>query len=163
MSNPFHTRSFGNRFADMGDRAEAAFTRVHPKAQHTGLLRPEFSMSRMDARLRYAPDYTLPDGLYEVQGFSSRGDGCLKTKLEKTDALQAWRAIGDVHLWVYDSHRDVYWEAELPDWMEAFHAHATVERFADNGRAYWKLHYTNFPGMPADLPVELAQVVPIAA
>jgi hypothetical protein len=38
--------------------------------------------------------------------------------------------------------------------MDAFHTHATVERFTDNNRAFWQLHYTNFPGTPQPVVAE---------
>jgi hypothetical protein len=55
---------------------------------------------------------------------------------------------------VYDSHKKLFWDAHLPEWMDAFHTHATVERFTDNNRAFWQLHYTNFPGTPQPVVAE---------
>lgn len=146
----FHKQSFSTRFGKMGDAAEAAFLTVNPKAHRTGLDRPEFSMKGMESNLRNIPDYLMPYGFVEVMGFSSRGNGTLKLKLEKADALKAWDFIGPVFMFVWDSGGKRWWQAPIRDWLNACYEHADRERFDDNGALYWNLPYAHFPGGPTD-------------
>ena len=144
----FHNQPFATRFGKMGDAAEAAFLIAHPKAHRTGLDRPEFSMKGMLSNLRNIPDFLMPDGFHEVMGFSSRGNGTLKLKFEKADALKAWDMIGPVHLFVWDSGGKRWWHAPIRQWLDACYMHADRESFSDNGALYWNLPYTHFPGAP---------------
>lgn len=147
----FHRQEFSTRFAKLGDQAEAAFLSVYPKAHRTGLDRPSFSMKGMPSRLRNIPDFLLPDGFVEVMGFSSRGNGTLKLKLEKADALKAWDLIGPVNLFVYDSGGKKYYQAPIRDWLDACYLHADREAFDDNGALYWNLHHRHFPVAASDM------------
>lgn len=144
----FHAQSFQRRFAAMGDQAETAFTTVNPSAHRTGLNRPEFSLQGMPAPMRYAPDFMLPDGFYEVMGIASRGDGQLKLKQEKVDALNLWRVLGPVRLWVYDSSHQRFWTAPLEQWVECCYRYGSVDSFNDNKKMFWRLHHSDFPSDP---------------
>jgi len=141
----FAAKSFTERFSAMGDQAEGAFVGVNPTAHRTGLNRPEFSMRGMPAPMRYAPDYMLSNGFYEVMGIASRGDGKLKLKQEKIDSLNLWRVLGPIYLWVYDSSHRRFWEAPIEDWIERCHKYGTIDRFHDNQKPYWLLHHNDFP------------------
>lgn len=144
----FHKKSFAQRFDAMGDQAETAFLAVNPTAHRTGLNRPDFSMRGMPAPMRYAPDFMLPDGFYEVMGIASRGDGKLKLKQEKIDSLLLWRVLGPLHLWVWDSSQKRFWTAPIDEWVDRCHRHGTLDRFHDNNKPYWLLHHGEFPSEP---------------
>lgn len=144
----FHERPFPARFAVMGDKAEGAFEGLHPNAHRLGLNRPNMSMAKMPATMRYAPDYMIEDMAVEVMGFSSRGNASLKLKCEKLDALQAWALIMPVNLWVYDSARNRYWTAPIRQWATMCQSHAERLFFPDNMRPYWNLPMTAFPDQP---------------
>lgn len=144
----FNEKKWNNRFSTMGDIAEGAFTNVHPEAHRIGLNRPDFDVRGMADTLRYAPDYMLPDGLYEVMGVASRGDSLLKIKFEKLTSLSTWMCIGPVNLFVYDSSKKRYWESSLQEWTKACHKYADVSRFPDNKKPYFALHIDDFPSEP---------------
>ena len=142
----YHERPFNQRIGAMGDKAEAAFTEVNPNAHRLGLNRPALNMRVMHANLRYTPDFLLEDGAYEVMGFSSRGNGTLKLKFDKADALRSWDMLIPTFLWVYDSGMRRYWCAPIRMWLDACYDHATRERFSDNDNLYWDLPFVHFPG-----------------
>lgn len=145
----YYTQPFHLRYAALGDTAETAFLTTHPKAHRLGLSRPQLSVIKMDPNLRYTPDFMLEDGAYEVMGFSSRGNGSLKLKFEKADALRSWDMLIPTHLWVYDSGRKRYWCAPIRDWLDACYHSGERLHFADNHRPYWNLPHAHFPGQPA--------------
>jgi len=141
----FHERPFAQRFGAMGDRAEAAFVEMYPKAHRLGLNRPALNMKQMDAHLRYTPDFMLEDGAYEVMGFSSRGNNCIKLKLEKLTSLLAWDLVVGVNLWVQDSSTSTTWCAPIKQWAKACYARGEMRRFGDNAKPYWELPAEFFP------------------
>jgi hypothetical protein len=149
----YYERPFAARYAAMGDKAESAFSSLHPRAHRLGLNRPSLNMSRMSPEMRYTPDYLLESGAIEVMGFSTRGNGSLKLKCEKLDALRAWSALMPTALWVYDSGKERYWTAPIADWAEACYQHAERLFFPDNLRPYWNLPYQHFPSTPVTLVV----------
>lgn len=144
----FKDKSWNGRYGSMGDTAETAFLGVHPYAHRMGLNRPVFDVRGMADAMRYAPDFMVPDCLYEVMGVASRGDGTLKLKLNKASALQTWQCIGPIRMWIYDSSRKRYWDSPLVDWLKACHKHASVDRFHDNNQPYFALPIENFPSEP---------------
>jgi hypothetical protein len=139
---------WATRLGQMGDTAEKAFESVNPVAHRLGLNRPDFDTRGMPDTMRYAPDYLLPTGLYEVMGCASRGDSLLKTRFDKLTAMSIWQAIGPVNLWIWDSSKKRYWVAPLADWLKAFHKHGSVDRFPDNNKPYFALHIDYFPAEP---------------
>jgi hypothetical protein len=141
----YYERPFPARYAVMGDKAESAFESVHPNAHRIGLNRPKLNMSRMEPALRYTPDYMKEDGVYEVMGFSSRGNASLKLKCEKLDALLRWSSLFATYLWVFDSGRKNTYCAPIGVWAEACYQHAERLHFPDNLRPYWNLSIDNFP------------------
>lgn len=147
----FHERPFSARYAAMGDKAEGAFEALHPKAHRFGLNRPSLNMSKMTPEMRYTPDYLLEDGAYEVMGFSSRGNACLKLKCEKLDALLRWGMLMPTQLWVYDSAKHRYWCAPIGLFAFACYEHAERLFFPDNMRPYWNLPMSVFPTIPIQL------------
>ena len=144
----FNQRPYAHRYSVMGDTAEAAFERVNPNAHRLGVKRPEFSILSLPPVLRHAPDYMMATGLYEVMGISSRGDGTLKLKLEKIESLQKWAMFGPCHLWVWDSGKKRFYCTDINTWVTACHMHATIEKFPDNDKPFWKLHFKDFPVEP---------------
>lgn len=141
----YRDSKWARRYKTMGDTAEEAFMLVHPYAHRFGLNRPNFDVRGMVDAMRYAPDFMVPDCLYEVMGVASRGDSTLKFKLDKASALQTWECIGPVRLWIYDSSKKRHWDASLTEWLTACHNSATFERFLDNKKPYFALHIDNFP------------------
>lgn len=146
----FHQQSFTQRFGTMGDPAEAAFDLVYPKHHKLGLNRPPFYMGGMPAPMRYTPDRMLRDRFVECMGIGR--DGLLKLKDEKLDALYEWRAIGPVHLFVYNSHTNCYYEAPLADWVSQLHFYGTPRTFENDAKAYTELAAAHFPTEPQPLP-----------
>ena len=144
----YFERPFYARYGALGDKAEGVFEDVNPRAHRLGLNRPALNLAKMHPHLRYTPDFLTEDGAYEVMGFSSKGNGSLKLKFEKADALKAWDFIMPTHLWVYDSGAKRYWCAPIRDWLDACYEHAERRWFPDNKRAYWDLPYAHFPGKP---------------
>ena len=147
----YYERPFAARYAAMGDKAETAFSSLHPKAHRLGLNRPSLNMARMTAPMRYTPDFLIEAGAVEVMGFSSRGNAALKLKCEKLDALRAWSALMPTMLWVYDSGRERYWTAPIAEWADACYDHAERLFFPDNLRPYWNLPFNHFPSSPVQL------------
>jgi hypothetical protein len=144
----YKNQPWSSRIKTMGDTAETAFESVHPEAHRLGMLRPSFDTRGMRDTMRYAPDYMLPDGLYEVMGCASRGDSLLKTRFDKLTSMSVWQAIGPVNLWIWDSSKKRYWVAPLNDWVKAFHKFGEVARFPDNNKPYFALHINYFPTEP---------------
>lgn len=145
----FHQRSFAQRWSKMGDTAEKAFVEAHPNAHRLGLDRTTLNTRKMNARLRYTPDYMLEDGAYEVMGFASRGNNVLKLKCEKLDALREWSILIPTKLWVRDSSTGNVYCADIDEWCDACYQHADRKFFEDNNRAYWELKRGNFPALAA--------------
>lgn len=141
----YRDKRWHKRFETMGDTAENAFLEVHPYAHRTGLNRPSFDVRGMVDAMRYAPDFMVPDCLYEVMGCASRGDSLLKVKFDKLSALATWECIGPVRLWIWDSSKKRYWDGTLQEWTKACHKHGEVARFPDNNKPYFALHIDNFP------------------
>lgn len=147
----FHERPFAARYAQMGDRAETAFSSLHPTAHRLGLNRTSLNTSKMSAHMRYTPDFLTELGAWEVMGFSSRGNGVLKLKCEKLDALLAWNLLMPTHLWVYDSARNRCWAAPVNQWASACYSNGERLFFPDNLRPYWNLPMKDFPSAPVTL------------
>ena len=137
--------------AVMGDTAEAAFLELHPEAHRLGLSRPAFAVQATPVNLRYAPDFALQTGAYEVMGFSSRGNKCLKLKLEKARSLMSWALLVPTYLWVWDSAKRRYWEAPIDYWIDACDRNAERLFFEDNLKPYWNLGLEHFPCEPTSV------------
>lgn len=141
----YYERPFPARYAVMGDKAESAFESLNPNAHRLGLNRPKLNMSRMLPAMRYTPDYLTEEGAFEVMGFSSRGNACLKVKCEKLEALLAWTMLFPTYLWVFDSGKNRVCHAPVNDWATACYQHAERLFFPDNMRPYWNLPVEHFP------------------
>lgn len=136
----FHERSFNQRFAEMGDQAEAVYEDARPlgKTIRFGFRRPKgISFKRMPKVMRHAPDFYAESGyLVEVVGLGK--DGILKSfKTEKVEALKVWNRISallgvDLALFIWNSSEQQYvvleWKELLPliakakkKGMETFH------------------------------------------
>jgi hypothetical protein len=89
-SQPFH-----QRFATLGDQAEAVYTDVLPLGNSTrfGFRRPEgIKFSSLPEHLRHTPDFVTATYLVEVVGLGK--DGILKSiKVSKYEALKVWSKI----------------------------------------------------------------------
>lgn len=148
----FHKQSFTKRFATMGDPAEAVFDLVHPRHHKLGLNRPNFNMLNMPVTMRQMPDRMLRDRIVECMGVGR--DRLLKLKVDKEQALVVWEIIGPVWLFVYDSHKGVYYEAPLADWVRQFNAYGSDDMFENDGKRYTALHVKHFPTDPKPVPTD---------
>jgi hypothetical protein len=147
----YNKQSFSKRFAKMGDQAEAACDVVYPKSHELGLNRPKFFMGGMPATMRQTPDRMLRDRLIECMGVGR--DRKLKLKLDKLDVLEVWNEhIGPVWLFVWDSHKQQYYEAPIAQWRDQVRAHGIARTFENDGKAYHELDATHFPSEPHPLP-----------
>ena len=103
-----HDQPFAARFNTMGDIAEAKFEAWADdqdlKWDRMGFNRPDSSMVRWPAFVRYMPDYIGSKNLWEVKGCGR--DGILKLKQENLRALRDWETHLPVHLFVYNSAED---------------------------------------------------------
>jgi len=139
----FHEAPFAQRYAIMGDIAESVFEDVEPKHHRLGYNRPPFYVANLPLMLRNLPDYMIKEGLVEVMGIGK--DKTLKLKVEKLRSLLNWQLIANVELFVYDSHRKQYWRAPITEWELACAEYATMDRFPDDLRPYYRLNSDNFP------------------
>jgi hypothetical protein len=139
----FHEAPFAQRYAIMGDIAESVFEDVEPKHHRLGYNRPPFYVANLPLMLRNLPDYMIKEGLVEVMGIGK--DKTLKLKVEKLRSLLNWQLIANVELFVYDSHRKQYWRAPIMEWELACAEYATMDRFPDDLRPYYRLNSDNFP------------------
>lgn len=139
----FHEAPFAQRYAIMGDIAEAIFEQVEPKHHRLGYNRPPFYVANLPLMLRNLPDYMIKEGLVEVMGIGK--DKTLKLKIEKLRSLLNWQLVANVELFVYDSHRKTYWRAPINEWELACAEFATMDRFPDDNRPYYRLNSDNFP------------------
>jgi hypothetical protein len=92
----------------------------------------------------------LRDRLVECMGIGR--DRKLKIKTEKIAALDEWKSIGPVTLFVFDQHKDVWYEATLEAWVDACHAHGKARTFENDGKAYLELDVKHFPSDPRPVP-----------
>lgn len=145
----FNKQSFDNRYAYLGDTAEAAFDRVHPKHHKLGLNRPKFGLRGVDANIRYTPDRLLPSAFVEVMAIGH--DNTLKLKHEKLEALKAWQRLADTDLFVYHKPRNVYWQAPVRAWSRKFTSHG-VDNIFDDGKTFIALTTDNIPSEPYEVP-----------
>ena len=142
----YRDQNFGQRFAAMGDQAEAVYEAVHPlgRTVRFGWRRPKgISIKLMPNVIRHAPDYYADAGyLIEIMGLGR--DGILKSfKLDKWSALKAWAALcaaGGAKLvfFIWNSHEDTY---AVVDWDGAKRLvnrarHRGIEEFNDGNRYY---------------------------
>lgn len=139
----FHEAPFAQRYAIMGDIAEAVFEHVEPKHHRLGYNRPPFYVANLPLMLRNLPDYMIKEGLCEVMGIGK--DKTLKLKVEKLRSLLNWTMVSSVELFVYDSSRKMYWRAPIFEWEHACAEFATMDRFPDDNRAYYRLNSDHFP------------------
>lgn len=145
----FNAQSFDKRYLFLGDTAEAAFDRVHPKHHKLGFNRPPFSITGMDTRFRYTPDRLIHQGAVEVMAIGH--DNTLKIKHEKYEALRQWNRLANTELFVYHKPRNVYWQAPILKWGRQLRQHGVDGEF-DDGKTYIALHVDYFPGDPAEVP-----------
>jgi hypothetical protein len=112
--------SWQQRVTVLGDPGEKAFERWADSAglrwERMGWNRPAPSLKKWPAALRSMPDYAVHDRVIEVVGHGQ--DGTLKLREPKVTSLDRWAEFLEgfpLHVWVYDSHRELC--AELP-WAE---------------------------------------------
>ena len=139
----FYKAPFSVRYGQMGDLSEKQFERLMPQHHRLGLSRPPFSMATLPSMLRCLPDYLTPAGLVEVMGIGR--DKTLKLRVEKMEALQQWKLIYPVFLFVYDSNRNRWWLSELENWNLKILQHGEIDHFPDNNKPFIRLHVDNFP------------------
>lgn len=155
MSQPFHQRNWNARVTQMGDAAENVCDLVHGGRTHAlGLNRVwqngvGLTLNQMTNAMRYTPDRMTIDGFVECMGVGR--DRKLKIKVEKLDALDQWSKIGPTRLGVYDQHDNVWYEADIHDWLWACNSHGLYRNFPE-GKQYVELHVRNFPTCPQEIP-----------
>lgn len=140
MSN--HTQDFAARFTVMGDIAETQFETWADgqdlKWDRFGHNRPNSSMTRWNAFLRYMPDYIGSKCFWEVKGCGR--DGLLKLKQENLVALRQWSDHLPVHMFVYNSSEDDMvcfpFDAECVAWIGN---NCKSDKFHDNDKVYWMI------------------------
>ena len=117
----FADRSWPERFAKLGDEAEAEFEKWCERNQmgfeHSGRRRPPFSMKYLHSYVRHEPDYLTGTMYFEVKGFGK--EQVLKLRTDKLDALHFWNLLHPVYIWVWDStnKRFCYWHVDKIDVM----------------------------------------------
>jgi len=146
----FNEQSFSRRFATMGDTCEAVFDLVYPKNHKLGLNRPPFFMGGMEPAMRYTPDRMLRDRFVECMGIGR--DRKLKIKTDKIEALWKWATLGRMDLFIFDQHKNTYYEAELQDWATVLGTSGIARNFDNDGKAYIELHARDFPTLPQPVP-----------
>lgn len=106
----FHSQSFAQRFASLGDEAEAVYEAVLPlgNSEEFGWRRPKVTMKNMTNKIKNKPDFYAGAGfLVEVMGCGN--DLTLKLKTNKWDALKEWNADQPLCLFV--------WNTKLKEWL----------------------------------------------
>lgn len=139
----FHKQPFKSRLGQMGDASEAAFDALFPSHHKLGLNRPPLNVAMMSLPARYTPDRMVHDRFVECMGIGK--DQTLKIKREKLDALFKWSVLDPVDLFVFDSHRNLWWRSPLLDWFAQCQAHGVAAVFPE-GKEYIALHSDFFPG-----------------
>ena len=153
----FHSKPFNERFNAMGDEAEAVFDALFPRNHKLGLNRPPFGMAGMPTAMRYTPDRMTRHALVECMGIGRQQN--IKIKDEKLEALERWRWVGPVELFVWDSHRRRWWKEPLHEWAHVLGWYGTYGAFHD-GKEYKQLTVEHFPGEPTDFDPDGLQDVP---
>lgn len=145
MATSFHELSFRERYATLGDPAEAVFEAVAPAGNFDrfGWHRPRNGFGKMTPLLRNQPDYYVQTGhLVEVMGCGK--DGILKLKLHKMAALRQWHKLQPVKMFVWNSHLGRWALIDFPE-VERLFNHAKkkgVEQFHD-GPKYVEIPWAN--------------------
>lgn len=127
----FHSETFAQRFAAMGDEAENKCMEVWPTAcQRWGWNRPTVSLVGWPPMIRHVPDFITSNELVEAIGFGR--DQTLKLKAVKLQALLSWNALLPVKLFLWDSHNKRWAAAPLSAIYAAALA-SPVKEFHDGG------------------------------
>lgn len=134
----FKDGSFNQRFAAMGDEAEAKFEEVTEEGHvRFGLNRPPLKMSLLPKRLRNMPDYLLSNSLVEVQGVGR--DQIVKIKVEKLRCLEWWNLLHPVELFVWDSSKKRTVRVPLKKIMDLTEGPSAVLDHFHDGPAYFAI------------------------
>lgn len=112
----FREQPFNQRFAVLGDTAEAVYDAVLPLGNGTqfGFRRPKgIKFNNFPENLRHMPDRVTATYMVEVMGMGR--DGILRSmKVTKFNALKVWNTIAPklgllgVALFVWNSHKKQY-------------------------------------------------------
>lgn len=143
-----NTDQFSTRFSTMGDIAEGAYEEFtdQPVARF-GFNRPDPSMAKWDAFIRYTPDYIHHDRFVEVKGCGR--DGIMKLKQENLSALREWSDHLPVWLFVWNSHKQQSVFFEIDDrFMKWIGQHCGHSRFPDNNKIYWEVPFDQMVEAP---------------
>ena len=101
----YKDQNWNNRLAGgLGDEAEAKFTEWADEIglgyARYGIDLPPIQVHRLDAFIRYTPDYLMSGKLVEVQGFGR--DQKFKLKQDKLMTLLEWDTYHPVFLFAWD-------------------------------------------------------------
>jgi hypothetical protein len=138
----FRDREFSSRFAQMGDKAEAAFDAAFPAHHKLGLNRPPMQVGRLAPLLRYTPDRLTTDGFIEVQGMGR--DQTVKLKVEKMLELMRWSVSAPLQLFLYDSHKKRWCIGTIDEWVDVFFQFGEYAQFPE-GKPYIGVHARDIP------------------
>lgn len=140
----YRDQSWNQRFATMGDTAEAVFEEIAPLGsfERYGWNRPAVPMTKMSAMVKATPDYYCGTGhLVEVKGLGR--DGILKLKVDTYKALQKWNKVQPVMLFAWNSATE---EWALLNWDQIVKLVAKarkkgIESFQNDGNEYYPISW----------------------
>lgn len=142
----FNERSFAQRWAEMGDQAEAAFTEVYDawglKYQRFGWDRTEVSLRGVPDKIKNVPDFFTNKGLVECMGIGR--DRTWKLKVRKLRALREWHDDFRVDFFLWDSHLGE-WAFVRLDALDIKWEWAQEEREFHDGPTYLAVHRDDIP------------------
>lgn len=149
----YRKQSFNQRFARMGDEAEAVYEAVAPLGNTTrfGFRRPKgVRFSTFPEKLRHQPDFVTASYLVEVMGLGR--DGILKSmKVSKYEALKVWHQFAKklgllgVVLFIWNSSERKFitlpWDALVKEVAYSKKKYGVLE-FEVDGNQYYRLDWT---------------------
>ncbi len=152
MSQAYRDQSFSQRFAVMGDTAEAVYETVAPLGNTTrfGFRRPKgIKFSTFPQHLRHMPDFVTASYLVEVMGLGR--DGILKSmKTTKYEALKVWHKVAKLLglmglvLFIWNSAEKKFltlpWDAIVKEVAYSKKKYG-VQAFENDGNTYYRLDW----------------------
>ena len=138
----------------MGDAAEEMFVRVYEgPCDPYGLSRPNSSMSRMPAFIRYTPDFITSSGFVECKGVGQ--DQLLKVKMENIVVLEQWNVDWPVSFFINDTAMkrwNLFPLAGIMSAIDLFPLNYKMPVFHDNDKPYWPIPCATLPLSWNDAP-----------
>lgn len=149
----YRDQPFYQRFAKMGDAAEAVYEATTPLGRTTrfGFRRPEgINFNTLPETAKHTPDYITTTYLVEVCGLGR--DGILKSiKVSKYEALKKWQKIAQlmdllgVAIFVWNSSEKRYLVLSYKDMVDEVtyskRKHGGPLAFENDGNEYYPLEW----------------------